>query len=376
MRLLCFSALLAILALIVAGGTAQEPPKKQDPKAKVDPKAKGKVDPKAKAEPEPEFNMKVAVKDIVLGKHVVGPKVEASDLKGKVVLVDYWGINCPPCLAAMPKTADLNAELGDFGLVVLGSHVQEGNEDDVRSVALNHRANFPISLQTRVRGAEDSRFLPHCLLFDHTGKCLFRGHPSESDSHIRKAVGAALVAAIGVEKLNASLEAIAKELRAGKSPMSQLPKVSAMRTYKGEAGEQATALLNAMTAGGRKKLELAAEKKDSDPQAAFLLIEKVPTAYKGSPLAQEATDLLNKLRKEKAVTAELAARQYIEGVKKLDQQLGAGNPDIKKPEFQKNFAPQLRQLKDKVSQMKKVWPDAQSTKDALAIAERYGVEIQ
>jgi thiol-disulfide isomerase/thioredoxin len=361
----------ALFAAIVfaQAGSAQPPAKgKNDPK--------GKADPKAKAEPESKYNMKLTAADIRLGTHVVGVKVDPADLKGRVVLVDYWGIDCAPCLQAMPRMAELNSELSGFGLLIIGSHVQEGEADKVRAVALSHKANFPISIQTRVRGSEDNRFIPHCLLFDHTGKCVFRGDPTAVEPFIRKAVGAALIAAAGREKFTTTVEPILKELRAGKPPAPILARVSAMRNYSGEAGADAKALLASMTAGGRKKLEEAAEKKDSDPVEAFLLIEKLPTAYKGTPLAQEATELLGKLRKEKAVTAELSARQYMEGVRKLDHQLGLGASDPRKPEFQKAYAPLLRQLRDKVTQMKRAWPDARTTKEALEIADRYGVEIK
>jgi thiol-disulfide isomerase/thioredoxin len=346
------SLTLLILTIAIAcfsGGAAAQPPK-------------GKVDPKDKTEPkkpgagEPAFNLKLAIKDIILGTQVLGSKVEMADLKGKVVLFDCWGINCPPCLAAMPKTADMNAELAEFGLVVLGGHQQGGNADDVRAVAIKHRANFPILQNSFVRGADDNKFLPHCILFDHTGACTFRGGPGEVEPLVRKAVGAAIVANAGRPKFSSSVEPICKDLKAGKPPLSILSKVAAMRNYSGEAGEDAKALLTAMTAGGRKKLDAANEKKDSDPVAAFELIEKLPVAYKGAPLAQEATDLIAKLKKEKAVTNELSARQYFENVKKLDQQLGLGAEDPRKPEFQKSRAPILKDLKNKVTMMKKTWP--------------------
>jgi thiol-disulfide isomerase/thioredoxin len=362
--------LLIALIVLVGGVEGQQPPAK----AKPDPKAK--VDPKGKGEPEPAFNMKVSTKDILLGTQVLGAKVQASNLKDRVVLFDCWGINCPPCLAAMPRTAELNSELGDFGLVILGAHQQGGNADDVRAVALKHRANFPILQNSFVRGAEDNKFLPHCILFDHKGACIFRGNPNAVEPSMRKAVGAALVAAAGREKFSSSVEPIVKDLKAGKPPATILPKVAAMRNYTGDAGVDAKALLAAMTAGGRKKLDAAVEKKDADPVEAFVLIEKLPAAYKGSPLAQEANDLLNKLRGEKAVQAELAARKFMENIKRIDQQLGLGAEDPTKPEFQKSRAPILKQLKDKVTQMKKAWPDAPSTKQALAMAERYGVDIK
>jgi len=369
MRPLALITLIAAVLVLTVGADAQPPAVK----AKPDPK---KVDPKAKIDPEPKLNMKMTVAEIRLGKSILGAKVESSDLKDKVVLLDYWGVNCPPCLAAMPRTAELNAELGEFGLLVLGSHVQGGNEEDVRAVALKHHANFPISIQTRVRGTEDYNGLPHCVLFDHTGKCLFRGLPTEVDLLVRKAVGNAIIANAGREKFTSAIEPILKALRAGKSPATILPRVAAMRNFAGDAGADAKGLLAAMTAGGRKKLERAESVISSDPVEAFILVETLPAVYKGSPLATEASEMLSKLRKEKSVTTEVNARQALEGVKKLDQQLNPGAQDPKKPEFQKANAPLLKQLKNKTQQMKKSWPDARATKEALETAERYAVEIK
>ena len=35
-----------------------------------------------------------------------GRKLDPSGLKGKVVLVDEWGVNCPPCRALLPRMED------------------------------------------------------------------------------------------------------------------------------------------------------------------------------------------------------------------------------------------------------------------------------
>jgi len=379
MRPASFAALLAALFLVVAASDAQPPAKNPDPKAKVDPKAdpKAKVDPKAKgAEPEQKFNLKLKVDDIIFGNPVMGPKMGLQDVKSHAVLYDMWGINCPPCLAAMPHTSELYSELEGFGLIIIGAHSQGGEAEKVRAVAIQHHANFPIQVNAHVKGSEDNKFLPHCILFDHTGACIFRGQPTEVELLVRKAVGSALVAAAGREKWSSSMDGIIKDLKAGKPPASILPRVAANRNAKGELGEDANALLKAMTAGGAKKLEEATAKKDSEPLEAFLLIEKVPAMYKGAPLATEATDLLNKLKADKSVRAELAARPALEKVKQIDQQLGLGADDPRKPEWQKAHKEPLKLLKDKVSQMKKSWPDARSTQDAVAIADRYGVELK
>ena len=40
-----------------------------------------------------EFNMSVTTGDVKLGTSIMGPKLSEADLKGKVVLLEFWGIN-------------------------------------------------------------------------------------------------------------------------------------------------------------------------------------------------------------------------------------------------------------------------------------------
>ena len=58
------------------------------------------------------------------GSHLHGPKIKASDLKGKVVFFEYWGINCPPCIASMPHLQELQDKFQSKGFTVVGSHRQ------------------------------------------------------------------------------------------------------------------------------------------------------------------------------------------------------------------------------------------------------------
>lgn len=363
MRPLLLGVAVAVLIANAPDTVAQ--PDKKDPK--------GKVDPKAKEEPKSEFTLKVKTSDIRLGKYVSGAKLTADDLKGKVVMVDFWGVNCGPCLAAMPGTAALNAELADFGLVVIGSHVQAGTHEQIKSVAASRGANFPITEQTRVSGGDDFQGIPHVMVFDHTGACVFRGSPKEAEHKARLAVGEMLVANAGREKLAPQLNAAAADLRKGMSPQLVLPKVAGQLGGTKDAAEDAKALLASMVAVGQKKFDQAKEAAEKDPVEAFLLVEKVPTVFKGTQLAKDATALITKLKKEKAVTAEIAARPALDAVKQFERALATQpGADTATPEFQKANAAGLAQLKQKVTQMKKSWPDAKATAEALAIAERFG----
>jgi thiol-disulfide isomerase/thioredoxin len=51
---------------------------------------------------------------------VNGKPLTDADLKGKVVLLDFWAVWCGPCIATFPHLRDWQAEYGDKGLVIIG----------------------------------------------------------------------------------------------------------------------------------------------------------------------------------------------------------------------------------------------------------------
>src|SRR4029077_16329718 len=51
---------------------------------------------------------------------VDGKKFTLADLKGKIVLVNLWGIWCGPCREQMPLLDRLQTKYGESGLEVIG----------------------------------------------------------------------------------------------------------------------------------------------------------------------------------------------------------------------------------------------------------------
>jgi thiol-disulfide isomerase/thioredoxin len=48
-----------------------------------------------------------------------------ADLRGKVVLVDFWTYGCVNCVNTLPHVTELYAKYKDRGLVVVGVHTPE-----------------------------------------------------------------------------------------------------------------------------------------------------------------------------------------------------------------------------------------------------------
>ena len=65
----------------------------------------------------------LAVKDWINSKPLT-----MADLKGKIVVLDFWATWCGPCLAAVPHTNELMKKYADKGVVFIGVCAQNGGE--------------------------------------------------------------------------------------------------------------------------------------------------------------------------------------------------------------------------------------------------------
>lgn len=81
---------------------------------KVQAKARDEVQRKARTE-----SVGTQAPDFALNDLGIHP-IKLSELKGKVVLLDFWATWCAPCRAALPDLELLNRDFKDKGLVVLG----------------------------------------------------------------------------------------------------------------------------------------------------------------------------------------------------------------------------------------------------------------
>ena len=76
-----------------------------------------------------------------------GGKVKLSDLRGKIVIVNFWATWCPPCRAETPALEKSYQQYKDSGVVILGVNLT--NEDSLKDIAAfvqEFKLTYPILL--------------------------------------------------------------------------------------------------------------------------------------------------------------------------------------------------------------------------------------
>ncbi|MBK1855360.1 TlpA family protein disulfide reductase [Verrucomicrobiaceae bacterium 5K15] len=119
------------------------------------------------------------------GDLVSGPEVDFSKATGKVVVIDYWGTRCPPCLALMPHISKLHKRYSAKGLMLVAAESQGSTTEAIDKVVKKNR--LECSVTKFVRGPKLSSGLPHMAVFDVDGNLVFSGRPGdEADRVIKK----------------------------------------------------------------------------------------------------------------------------------------------------------------------------------------------
>lgn len=108
---------------------------------------------------------------------VSGDSLQLSDLRGRVVVLNFWATWCAPCLYEIPDLWDLHQELEDKGLSVVGVSLDTEPASLVQSFLDDRGAHYPNVLDPEAITAEayGGVFgLPTTFVIDQAGRIVHR----------------------------------------------------------------------------------------------------------------------------------------------------------------------------------------------------------
>jgi peroxiredoxin len=119
-----------------------------------------------------------------------GEWVDLADLRGQVVLVNFWATWCPPCRIEMPGFQRVWEDYGDRGFVIVGLSVDRGVRSDVARWVNDRGLTFPIAFAPGdvVRSYGGANVLPTSILIDREGRIAHRVEGYYAEPALRAAV--------------------------------------------------------------------------------------------------------------------------------------------------------------------------------------------
>lgn len=95
--------------------------------------------------------------------------VRLADLKGKVVVLDFWATWCPPCIAGLPKIAAITKKLADRGVVMYALNLQQTPRTVRRHLEASKLDVLAAVVDTPILEAFGVGGVPHTVVIDATG---------------------------------------------------------------------------------------------------------------------------------------------------------------------------------------------------------------
>ena len=127
-----------------------------------------------------------------------GRSARLEDLRGQVVVLDFWATYCPPCREEIPHLVRLQKQHGPKGLKVIGLNV--GGEEDkpkvpefVKLYGIQYQLAEPDDETTRLFLAADDS-IPQTFIFDRSGRLV--EHVTGYDAEVARRIDAAVAQAL------------------------------------------------------------------------------------------------------------------------------------------------------------------------------------
>lgn len=144
--IICAAVFLATISLSI--NTFAKPPKAGDPMPKIDVGTVYNND---------EYN------------------VDFDDLKGYVVVVEFWATWCGPCKKTIPHLNDLHEKYADKGVVIIG--ISDEDDKTVRPFLKKMKMDYLVIAGSEAMKTYGVNGIPHAFIVDTNGIVQWDGHP-------------------------------------------------------------------------------------------------------------------------------------------------------------------------------------------------------
>ena len=163
-----------------------------------------------------------------------GPPLTSQELKGKVVLIDFWTYSCINCLRTLPYLKAWDSKYRNDGLVIIGVHAPEfafeRDPANVKKAIADLQVRYPVALdnQYRLWNALHNQYWPAHYFIDARGRIRYFHH-GEGEYGMAERVIRQLLAEAG----HAPKGAMANESAAGAEAAAAFSDIGSPETYIG-----------------------------------------------------------------------------------------------------------------------------------------------
>ncbi|MEZ6142809.1 MAG: hypothetical protein R3B84_19780 [Zavarzinella sp.] len=325
------------------------------------------------------FSLAIDGKKIRIGRTVVGPELTPEQRELRPTVYYMFHPDSEASLVELHRFSVLERMVRKFSMnsyMVLSSQPARTDPAVLRQ---RFGIKAPVVERVMIPFPEDTFALPHCMIFNHEDKCVFRGSLLDAERHMYLAIGEAAIARSKVGKMTRKAEQAAAILRSAQDPDEMLAKlVVLLRGSGGLDADQIKKMALELIEGGQQVVEQANKILQQEHVTAYLMLEPIPDLYKNTSVALKANQLMARLRASKHVQAELGARRSLVLINKLDAEL-SGKPMSfapDNPEFREEHAMLLKNLQMAITSFLKAHGKTRTAEEVKKVAENWLLDFE